>query len=124
MTKKQTVRQGLEYQTALCTITPRLLPIFIIHVLGGSLAVGGARSPFRIVPQVLSSPSDASGCIHQLILTPSLNQRLPIYWWQARQVLIRQEINMASDNIDVVATMSAAVDSVVVSLLPGAVSSS
>ena len=39
------------------------------------------------------------------------------------KALIRQEIDMASDNIDVVATTSAAVGSVVVSLLPGVVSS-
>ena len=40
------------------------------------------------------------------------------------KTLIRQEINMARDNIDVVATTSAAVGSAVVSLLPGALSSS
>ena len=39
------------------------------------------------------------------------------------KVLIRQEIYMARDNTDVVATMSAAISSVVASLLPGVVSS-
>ena len=39
-------------------------------------------------------------------------------------MLIRQEINVASDNIDVVATTSAAASSVVVSLLPRTLSSS